>query len=71
MRLRQNFEGLRQTATLCLGIQLMTEYISGENMKFDTLTSWIRTVFLLARAEEKAVRGGLLHKPLVPQHDMS
>lgn len=52
----------------CLGIRLMTEYISQENMKFDTLTSWIGTVFPLAQAAEKAKWGGLLHELLVSQH---
>lgn len=46
----------------------MTEYISQENVKFDTLTSWIESVFPLALAEEKAKWGRQLQEPLVPQH---
>lgn len=45
----------------------MTEYISQENMKFDTLTSWIGTVFPLALEEEKTEWGGQFHELLMPQ----
>lgn len=38
----------------CLGVQMMTEYISQENMKLDTLNCWIGTVFPLVMTEEKA-----------------
>ncbi|RMC19331.1 hypothetical protein DUI87_03939 [Hirundo rustica rustica] len=45
-----------------IGIQMMAEYISLENMKFDTLTSGIGTVF----PEEKAKSGGILCQLVVP-----
>lgn len=55
MQLRWNFEGLRQTVTLSKNSA--DDWISQESMKFDTLTSRIGTVFLLALAEKKAKWG--------------
>lgn len=38
----------------CLAVQLMTEYISQENMKFDTLTCWMVTAFPWTLTEEES-----------------
>lgn len=44
-----------------IGIQMMAEYISLENMKFGTLTSGIGTV----SQKKRLSRGGLLCQPVV------